>query len=324
MSYEISKIPINNLEIPDTIKLPLWAQQKFITIFAERDNLDPYYLIVSKRDKNQENHSFSSILLLMPIFEKKKFTIRYVIQPLEYYYTPLCFFLNSKKYEFESQNLKLCLLKEVADYLKKHYFKVSLDIDYRVNDARAFDWKGFKCSPRYTYIKDINTYDPNDLYLRQKKYLKKAVSNNLQISLDWDIDIAEKLCNDLNIRKNVLHRYTMRKYLRFFNQLYEDKFCLMISVLDSNEPIAFRILLVDINQNYLYDFIAAANERGNNIGANVFCLNYIFTNADKLLLTATYPFKYFDFCGANTESIAFFKSQFDNRLQNYYRIKKSI
>ncbi len=330
MTYQILKLPANEADINDLCSLSLWANPKLLNIFAERDDVVAYYLVIKKKNHDEASYdlnkdtSLNSALMIMPLFEKKKFSIKYIHQPLEYYYTPVLFFLNDKKYDFENMNMKLSLLKELGAYLRKNYLKIKITFDYSLTDVRGFSWAGFRCTPSYTFIKDISSYDRNEVFPKQKRYINKALENNISISTEWNLDVIEELSNSMLNRKNRDKRHISDKYLNFYEKLHNEGLCFMVSAYKDNLPLAFRLLLFDFQSKYLYDFLAGANQQGNSLGANILCLDYLFSNSFCLLNSYYQAFNCFDFCGANTESIAYFKSQFNGRLVHYYNIEKSI
>lgn len=311
--YNISVVDFNKISFVDFSCLSFWANPKLLEAFAIRDNLKLSWITVYKKNE---------LVMIMPVFEKKKLFFKYLSQLDLYYYTPISFFLKDKKYSFENENEKLSVLNSLAGFLSKNYIKTQLALESVIQDVRGFIWNGFNCFPAYTYVKDMYLYNRQELYPKQKRYLKKALSENLNVSLDWKTEVIVELSRDMLKRKNRSHQVIFEKSLRFYQQLHKEGLCFQITAFRDEQPLAFRLILKNEKDSYLYDFLAGASKEGNNIGANIFCLDYIFSNYNKLFNNIS--FRYFDFCGANTQTVAYFKSQFDNHLVNYYRIKKSI
>ena len=307
MSYELNFLKTSELNTEIINNLSFWSKPDFLNTYSIRDNTPLSYLIISKSSK---------IMMIMPIFEKKKLFFKYINQLPEHYYTTIDFFFSKELNNYEIQNQTIEILKTLSSFLKKEYLKISLNIDYKLNDMRGFIWSGLSSEPLYTLRKRISEYSPNQLPRMQKRKLKKSTDSELTVSSEWNTSIVKDLLKNLSQRKNRPLRQTQDNYLNFLNNLKSLNICEMFTVFHKSNPIAFRILLKNHQNSFLYDFVAAGNETGNQLGANIFCLDYLFTNFK--------DYEYFDFCGANTENIAFFKSQFNCDLINYYRIKKSI
>ena len=206
------------------------------------------------------------------------------------------------------------ILQEIANYLKKNYFKVILDFDSSILDMRAFSWNGFQVSPRYTFTLKLNTYNPENLTQIMRAELRKANEEGLYAIECWDLNAVETLSRSLAIRKKRTHRQSRNIYLNFLDELNSLNICSKVVVYKDDLPTYFCIYLKDIPNSCIYALVAAANEAGNHYCSSVFGYDFIFNN--------NYDFDLFDFTGANTEQIAFYKSKFNCDLVNYYRIQK--
>ena len=303
MPYSITKLRHDELEQKKIKDLSFWAEPALLSSFAKRDEVIFYYLVASEHD---------NIKAIMPVFEKRKFGLRYLIQPYEYYYTPIDFFIEEKQSLFRKQNHELMILKEYAIFLKKEYFKFKLHLDPSIRDIRAFKRTGFRVEPLYTYTKIIKEYESSGLPKETKRLLQNKAKKELYIKENWDLEIYKALSISMLNKKNRPLRQVEKNYLDFLNDLYDKGFCTKYIVYKGEEALVYLILLKDKINKYLYAFYSAMSENGKKIGANIFCFDYI--------LSHHYDFEILDFTGANNENIAFFKSQFNCELVNYYRI----
>ena len=297
MLYQTKKIYISDL--PDAIRatLPLWANYDILIAFAKREKATAYYIIVIEED---------NIIALMPVFEKKKIFLKYIYQPLDYKYTPIIFYKNSNQ---------INVLKSLATYLYKEYFRIMITLDPAINDIRAFKWSGLKAEPLYTYTKQIKDYSSDDLQKETKRILNNKAKKDLVMKKQWDLDIYKTLSIEMLNRKKRSLRQINDSYISFLNEIYAKGFITQYIAFKDENPLAYLIIIKDILQKKIYAFFAAADTNIKKNGASLFCYDFILSNY-------TSGFDTFDFSGANIESIAYYKSQFNPELVNYYRIRK--
>jgi hypothetical protein len=305
MFHQIEKVSVSDLPIDIVKNLSFWSSPELLVAFARRHEVALSYICISKND---------SVLLCMPIFEKKKFFLRYTHQLNTCYYTPIDFFLDPFVSICEAENEKLKLVRTLANFLKKRYVNINIKISPEYQDMRAFLWAGLRAEPLYTHRKLISEYDSATLPRSVKRTLKKAWDTDIVVSELWDQDSINTLLAEMCNKKGI-SRYSLSEPFRIFlEELHKKGLCRPYIVYSGGEPIAFRVTLVSEPESRVYDFLAGANKHGYDVGGNIFCLDYIFgSNKD---------FCEYDFCGANIESIAFFKSQFQCRLVSYYKIFK--
>ena len=305
MEHKIIKLSADDLDNGIKERLSFWADPSLLAVYAKRDSLNFYYLCATKND---------TISAVIPVFEKKKYGLKYITQLNLCIYTPIVFFLNEDFEPYHTQNEQLLIMKAIGKYLKKNYIKITLSFDYEITDMRAFKWTGFSVEPMYTYKKKIDEYNKNLLPRDAKIKLKKAIKSDLYINECWDINIISLLMNDMCNRKNISKYLLQKEYLVFLDALYQHKICSMVVVYKDKDPVAFWSFLKDSSKNILYGLVSAGNKLGNDLGAHALCVDYIMNNYS--------DFDTYDFCSANVESVAYFKSQFNCDLVNYYRISK--
>jgi hypothetical protein len=305
MSYEVFKIALNDLDLAIKGRLSFWAKAELIRLFAERDGVSEYYLCV---------RNGSDILGVMPIFEKRKFGITYTCQLLEYYYTPIDFFLNDDLIAFERQNTQLEVMKALAVYLKKHYFKVLLKLDIGVRDVRGFQWSGLSVEPLFTFRKRLSGYNGEDLQRTLREDIRKAQKSNLSVKAGFDIEVIKRVDTDLSQHKGRSLRQVSGAYMEFLEGLQEQGFSDTFILYFEGEPVSFFVVLKDLERSIIYAYFTATTLKGKEIGASAYCYDFMFRHYTE--------YEYFDFTGANTEAVAFFKSKFSCDLENYYKIEK--
>ena len=307
MAYAVTKLNYDEIDQNTKNKLSFLANPELLEAFAKRDGAVFYYLGIIEHSK---------IIAIMPVFEKKKFGMRYLIQPIEYKYTPIDFFLTDSLSLFRKQNHQLMILKTLALYLKKEYFKLMIDFESSIQDIRAFKWVGLDVEPLYTYTKVIKEDSSEKLPTETKRQLNNKAKKELHIKECWDLDIYKTLSIDMLNHQNRQKRQVQKGYFSFLDDLCIKGFCAMYVAYKEEKPLVYLIVLKDPQKSFLYAFYSALSEEGKKLGANIYCYDYVLNNHK--------DFEIFDFTGANIENIAFFKSQFNCELVNYFRIEKKI
>jgi len=282
----------------------IWANPTLLTLFAKRDGINLNYLCVKKGE---------TIKAIMPIFQNKKYGLRYIYQPSLYKYTPINYFLDPSENIFHNQNEQLEILTCIAKYLRTHYKRLSLAFEHTICDLRAFKDAGFKVEPQYTFTKDIRDYHPTENPRILRRSLKEGIEHGVYVKECWDISIFKSLCHSLSKRKSEWNMRFDGKLFTFLEELHKEDLSTAVVAFSGDTPLAFRILLKDSINCKLYDMLAGANEVGDKYGANAHCLHFIFTHFTN--------YNQFDFCGANIPKIAFFKSQFNCKLVHYFAVR---
>ena len=306
MNYYLEKKHKNNLDNNLINKLSFWANPILMECYAKRDKSIFYYLVVYQDD---------IIVAVMPIFEKKKIFLKKAYTPLDYKYTPIDFFLKNDLDKFREQNYKLSIINEIAKYLKNNYFRIHIYLDPSINDIRAFNWAGLTVYTRYTYIKKIDDYTPDSLSRETKRLLNNKAKKELHIKEIWDIDIYMSLSEQMLKRKNRNLRQINSQFSVFLNDLYNKDLCTMYVAYKNDTPLLYLIILKDIIHKKIFAFFSALSDEGKKkYGASIYVYDYIFTNLKEYITL--------DFAGANINTVAYFKSQFNCDLINYYHIIK--
>ena len=304
-NYEVSILKAEDLPEDIINKLSFWSKPTLCKAYAKKDGVNLFYLSVLINN---------NIVAILPIFEKKKYGITYLVQPPELYYTMIDTFNMDCSTLYKKQNNNLMILQKIANHLKKYYFKVMLDLDPSIKDMRAFTWGGYQVSPRYTFTLKLNIYNSANSTKTMRDDLKKANESGLYAKECWDLNAVETLSRSIALRKKRSFRHCTNGFLDFLDELKELNICSKVVVYKDDLPIYFATYLKDISNSCIYALVSAANETGNKYFSSVFGLDFYFGNNN--------DFDLFDFTGANTEQVAFFKSKFNCDLVNYYRIHK--
>jgi hypothetical protein len=102
--------------------------------------------------------------------------------------------------------------------------------------------------------------------------------------------------------------------MEFLEGLQEQGFSDTFVLYMGEEPVCFFVVLKAPVKSVIYAYFTATTLKGKEIGASAYCYDFMFRHYSE--------YEYFDFTGANTEAVAFFKSKFSCDLENYYKIEK--
>jgi hypothetical protein len=307
VDYEIYQLKDSDIDNKLKDKFSVWTDAKLLDCYAKRDGIDYNFLCVLKNN---------IIKAIMPIFEYKKYRLKYTHNPSLYPYTPINFYID-EEHLYDQQHEKLLILKVYAEYLKKSYKKVDISFMSEINDVRAFTWSGFEVQPLYTLVKTINNYNLNDCRKDLKKNLQKAIYNGLKIVEQCDTDIIYELTKELVNKRNISANKISGTFLQFYQDLINLDYCSCHFIYnDKDDVLNYKIIIKDEHKSTIYTLMTGNSSEGLKSGANVFYFDYLLKNNSS--------YDYLDFVGANYENISNFKTQFNCELINYFHIKKKI
>jgi hypothetical protein len=284
-----------------------YLNEKVLSVAFNPEYLKPISLSFNCKvnyliSKNKEELEFA-----MVVFSKGN----KVILPENFTYNPL--WQNPKLSERKQIEIQISLIKR----LKKKYNKVIIKLNINIYDVRSFKWEGFNVDVRYTYIrfKDVKPNKSID------NRLKNINDNNVNISIQnpslEDIDMNIEFLKSLNFNKikcesyrDLMIRWNENGFLRSFRIEIEGKIVgVFIILLDPEIKKAYTLMINGTDREYEY--------------AHALVYQSIINWLDKN------DFDEVDFCGANIQGIAYFKSLFNPELKpyfilNYSRFQKSL
>ncbi len=228
-----------------------------------------------------------------------------IILPEHFTYTPLWLA------EHLSERKKIALIKEVISHLKSIYSKIVFKLSPDIIDIRAFIWEGFEIENRYTYIKDGATAPhksiTRNLNLADLKNFACHATEASIISIKKNIEILESL----NFSKMQIYQIKT-----FLNKLSQTGLLFAVTLYESENCIASNLVLLDKIEKKGYLLFASPVSR-----SKKFAHTFLYQETINWLLVNNYA--ELDFCGANFEGIANFKSFFNPKLKPYYIVRYS-
>ena len=273
-------------------ELPVYYETNYLEAIAIAFHIHVVYLAVY--DKGNPR-------LLLAAFEKNN----KLITPEYFTYNP--YWIDKQL----GERKQLEIQKSLIFFLKKHYKKIVLKFNTNIGDIRPFKWEGFRIDIRYTYIKDTSEPVHTSIIKNLNRVKNAHISIIPTIPDESVIDLNVSFLSTFGIRstkiicyKTVLQRWAELGYLKSF------------TIKNSDQIIGSSLVLLDKKLKTAYTYISSPISR-NEKYAHTMLYQY------RLDWLAVNGFTVIDFCGANMEKIAVFKTYFNPILKPYYIVKYS-
>lgn len=205
----------------------------------------------------------------------------------------------------------------LAEIFQRRYDRVCLIHAPSLVDIREFTWQGWNATPQYTYVRLLDSLDiVGELSKNHGKNFRKAARAGYTVSLVENL--AERLDAFLvlfeNSYKSIPAAYP--RHCRFVRAIFQastgNDAALLYEAKDARGNVqAARIVWPSCHQQVM-DWAAATTDTGRTDGATAFLMAKMFEDLRDR------GYREFDFCGANTRTIAQYKAGFNARLVPYY------
>ncbi|WP_439182197.1 GNAT family N-acetyltransferase [Carboxylicivirga taeanensis] len=226
----------------------------------------------------------------------------------------------STKLQSKKESYYFEIYQAFNSHFEKHFHHIEYTLSCTNIDIRPFTWNGFIPEIRYTYTgqitevdKMITNFNPD---VRNK--IKKALKLNYRFdysNTEEEIIISHQLIKrslDKNNKEHILQQDEFVTFCKILNQAGMIKVCNMYY---EGIPVATRVIIH--NHSHAIDFQAGGNEEYFKTGLNQLLSYKIFD------LLYQCKIESYDFRGANTPTIARYKSGFNFSLQPYYHLSKN-
>ncbi|MFN3135573.1 MAG: hypothetical protein ACK44H_08395 [Candidatus Kryptonium sp.] len=245
---------------------------------------------------------------------KKKFLFKVSTPLLFTYYSGILF------QDLKGEKLQKKIMQKNEAILKTHqYLKQSLDLfilklHYTIDDIRQFKWLGYKIKPRHTFILNIESTEKlwDGLSNSLKRKIKDAQEKGFRLIKTTSVDVLAQqqiLSFEKNGGKFFLNFNELKKLLE---KLVQRKLLTIYHLVDKNDQV-ISSRGISIWNSKAYDVVAGT------IGKEI-------DNASHFLVwkiledLSSNDVKEFDFCGADIESVAFFKTQFGGEIKISFEV----
>ncbi|CUS77097.1 GNAT family N-acetyltransferase [Candidatus Kryptonium thompsonii] len=277
----------------------------WLKVYSEFFNLSLNILLVRKGEEIISG-------LIYPF--KKKFLFKVSTPLLFTYYTGILF------QDFKGEKIQKRIMQKNEAILKIHqHLERTLDfftlkLHYTIDDVRQFKWLGYKIKPRHTFILNIESIEKlwDGLSNSLKRKIKDAREQGFKLVKTTSVD-------ELAQQQILSFERTGGKFFLNFNELkqlleklVQKKLLTIYYLIDKNDQIVAS-RGVSIWNGKAYDIVAGT------IGKEI-------DNASHFLVwkiledLSSNNVKEFDFCGADIESVAFFKMQFGGEIKISFEV----
>ncbi|WP_430816957.1 GNAT family N-acetyltransferase [Carboxylicivirga sp. RSCT41] len=223
------------------------------------------------------------------------------------------------KLQSKKESYYFDIYEAINNYLDKNCNHIEYTLSYCHTDIRPFKWQGFKSEIRYTYIGDLTDTDTllKNFNPDVRNKIKKALKLNYRFDCSnsaEEILVSHQLIKrslDKNSQAQVLDQEEYQTFCKLLHQAEMIKVC---NIYNDETPVATRVIIH--NKNQAIDFQAGGNEAYFKTGLNQLLSYKIFEMLHQNNIGQ------YDFRGANTPTIARYKSGFNFNLKPYYHIWK--
>ncbi|WP_207532163.1 hypothetical protein [Desertivirga arenae] len=266
----------------------VFFEPDFLQVIAESFHYKVHYLLAAE-DGN--------ILAAAAIFTKG---VEIVI-PLTFTYSSIL--IDSKI----SERRYLEVFQNLLKYMQGRWRRIQLRIGGgEIRDMRPFLWTGFEVKPKFTYIKDVTETE-----------VHKSVESNFKKVSQGGVSFKVEKPGLLSIERNLafltkqgLSKKEVKPYFKFFDKLAEAGFLVSFNAYKNEELVCSNLVLLDGLRKAYTLLIHKGDIKDIHTYIYIQGLKWMSTQRVKLV----------DYCGANLESIANFKSYFNPVLQPYFLV----
>lgn len=249
---------------------------------------------------------------------KKKFQkIRIIVPPYASSFYGILVKERDTTYISKIESYRYRILNELLDFVEKEFHVVSSALPPEFKDIRVFNWRKYSTRIFYTYRGDISNPDKilNAFQSDLRRQIKKGRKFDYELRDTLDDKHLESVFSLLEksyVRQKHEFQFTKRQFINLLKNPDLNTNLRVYSIwLDSN-PVAALLIIVDDRTAYYW--LAGGDHNYFNTGLNQLLL-WLVINAlskDGIIL--------FDLVGANTLSIANYKSSLNFELVPYYHV----
>lgn len=267
------------------------------SVFGDLNYLGSFERAYTVNNKLVGVYEDGKTLLLISFFESKN----HVVCPNHYFF----------QFVWEKENTlswrRIMVWEFLIDELKKRYAKIHFRLPISVNDARPFEWAGFKCQLRHTYVK---TLDDKPYHQNLKRILAKKHDYSFATQTDFE---AVWLKHKADLEAFLLSASFVSKTISYFKQLQQKELIITYNIYKEDKLLSSIIVLIDRSQQKAYFPLIGKIDQES--GAAAYLYDYAFS---QLKMEGI---KEVDLYGANMKSIARFKHKFEPELKSFFEVK---
>jgi len=250
----------------------------------------------------------------LPLPVKRKFFLTVSTPLLFTYYSGILF----KNFSGEKRQKQIIEKNEaisiIHEYLRDNLQFFIFKLHHTIDDVRQFKWLGYKIKPRHTFILNIESVDRiwEGLSNSLKRKIKEAQEKGFQVVKTDDVEkLSEQqiLSYERAGSKFFLGFKDLKKLLQ---SLVQNRAIRVYHVVDS-DGVVLASRGVSIWNSKAYDVVAGMANREIDIASHFLLWKIIEELSSEGV-------REFDFCGADIENIAFFKTQFGGEIKISFEV----
>lgn len=211
------------------------------------------------------------------------------------------------------------VLDELLAFIEKEFQIIRLSLLPGFEDIRSFNLRSYTSEEKYTYL--VDTSNPDLLFEKflpaLRRQIKKGEKLDYQIrelSGSGEMSIVYDLIETSYSRQRHSFRFGRQQFYDFMEQPELGKHLKVYSIWQEDKPVAAIVLLVD--RSTAYYWLAGVDPQFSNTGLNQVLMWQLLKKMPELGITS------FDFMGANTPSIAKYKSGYNFMLVSYHQLSR--
>lgn len=247
-----------------------------------------------------------------PVYEKIKYGFKMAILPPLVPHLGIVLKDDKSLYLSKREYLTLKVEELLSERFSREYSYINLTNHPNLQDIRGFDWAGWKINARYTYI--VNFKEKPKISPSAKRQINKALKAGIKVKESSNIEEFANIVYKSYLRHGNPPPYSEEYLINIANYLFSKKIGILLVAKDSEKRILSGMIMIK-DKKTLYEWVVAGDPEFHETGANSLLLSYIFSNFSS-------QFDKFDFMGANTQTIAKFKTNFGGQLVPYYTCEK--
>jgi len=249
--------------------------------------------------------------------QKNKFGVFKIVVPTPYTpYNGILIKEKKSKYQSKIESFNFKILNYINKFLLSNYKYISISFSPDYNDIRPFSWNNYNTKILYTYRLKLenlsNIFDNFDSDIKRR--IKKAKQLSYEIKVEnnqHSIKTFYQLQN-LSFEKQK-HQFNLseEEFINFMQGIFKKNAARIYTIYtDDSVPVASCVVL--LSNNTAYYWLAGSNPNFLNTGFNQLLFWEMLNDLSENKIER------FDFMGANTNSIARYKSTYNFTLTPYY------
>lgn len=254
----------------------------------------------------------------------KKFGLFPVIQiPLKTPFFGPVFISSNTKYRSKIESQLHTAMNALNDFIFSRYQHFIAAFPPALTDIRPYSWNGFETGIRYTYVGKLNSniqlQESFDSDIRRR--IKKAQELDHEVimeSSDTYINHAWELEQQSFKRQHFSQSgFTKQEFLSFIKTLSGEGSSMVFTMIHEGAPIASVVTVHEKTRGIAYYWQAGASKEYLSTGLNQLLIQRIIEHY------VSEGYKKFDLMGADTDTIARYKSTFNFPLVPMYSVSKT-